>query len=86
MRTKGEMNMLKIEVKRTARDMGDAEPVREFSLQAGTLVLLLVFLPAILLLIPRPLIQNINVNSNSASGKKENSHGQNRTQEHLENL
>jgi hypothetical protein len=87
MRTKEDMNMLKIEIKRTARDMEAAEPVREFSIQAGTITLLLIFLPvAILLLIPKPLIQNINVNSSSASGEKENSHGQDRTQEHLENL
>ncbi|MFC7366481.1 MULTISPECIES: hypothetical protein [Bhargavaea] len=79
--------MLKIEVKRTAGNTETAEPVGEFSFQASTLVLLLIFLPiAILLLIPKPLIQNINVNSSSASGVKENPNGQDRTQEHLENV
>ncbi|WP_424237475.1 hypothetical protein [Bhargavaea ginsengi] len=77
--------MLKIEVKHTVRDKVTAEPVREFSFQASTLVLLLVFLPiAILLLMPRPFNQTFNFNQ--AIGKKENSHGQDRTQEHLENV
>ncbi len=86
-RMKGELNMLKIEAKRTARNLETDEPVREFSFQAGTPVLLLVFLPiAILLLIPKPLIQTINVNSSSTSGVKESPYGQDRTQEHLENV
>jgi hypothetical protein len=77
--------MLKFEVKRTVRDTETAEPVREFSFQASTLVLLLVFLPiAILLLMPRPFNQTFNFNQ--AMGQKENSHGQNRTQEHLKNV
>lgn len=79
------MNMLKFEVKRTVRDTETAEPVREFSFQASTLVLLLVFLPiAILLLMPRPFNQTFNFYQ--ANGEKEKSHGQDRTQEHLENV
>ncbi|EMR06429.1 hypothetical protein C772_01700 [Bhargavaea cecembensis DSE10] len=77
--------MLKIEVKRTVRDTEKAEPVREFSFQASTLVLLLAFLPvAILLLMPRPFNQTFNFNQ--AIGEKEKSHGQDRTQEHLQNV
>ncbi|MGM9921045.1 MAG: hypothetical protein ACI33O_07335 [Bhargavaea sp.] len=77
--------MLKIEVKRTAGNTETAEPVGEFSFQASTLVLLLIFLPiAILLLMPRPFNQTFNFYQ--ANGEKEKSHGQDRTQEHLENV
>ena len=83
------MNMLKIEVKQTVKDTSTNEPVKELSLQASTLSLLIIFLPIVVLLsVPKVLVQSFNFNNQSGipSKKAGNQHGKNRTKTNLQNV